>query len=306
MAMISIGDALGEGFGLIRRRPLTVLAWGAVRTLFTAGVFSLMAPVYVSMFSQMAARARGGVAPPPDMATVMQLQGASWLVSLAGGFVAIVLYCAVFRAVLHPEQRRFAYLRVGAAELFMAVLAVAFYIALFIAMFIVFIPVGIVIAITAAAHAPVIGVLLAVVVGIVSIVALFWLMFRLSLAGPMIVQDGKFHLFDAWALTRGHAGTLFLIVLCVVVILIVIEAVIGAVGIAVGVSFLGQAAGGLKNLPAFFSQPPATIISSLLPALIVAGLFSIPISGGALAIIGAPWARAYRDLAQPDLAATFS
>ncbi len=45
MAMSSIGDALGEGFGLIRRRPLTVLAWGAVRTLFTAGVFSLMAPV---------------------------------------------------------------------------------------------------------------------------------------------------------------------------------------------------------------------------------------------------------------------
>ena len=306
MAAISIGDAIGEGFALIRRRPLAVLAWGAVRMVFTAGVFSLMAPVYLSLFSQLAERAKSGITTPPDVASMMQLQGASWLLSLIGGFMAMVLYCAVFRAVLHPEQSRFAYLRVGAAELFMAVLAIVFYIAMFIVLFIIFIPVAIVIAISAAAHAPVVGAILVVVAVIAAVVALFWLIFRLCLAGPMIVQDGKFHLFDAWSLTRGHAGTLFLIALCVAVILLVLEAVVGAVALALGLGLLGQAAGGLRNLPTFFSQPPATILSSMAPALVIAALASIPISGAAMAIIGAPWARAYRDLAQPDLAATFS
>jgi hypothetical protein len=90
------------------------------------------------------------------------------------------------------------------------------------------------------------------------------------------------------------------------VIFIVIEAVVGALTVALGLGVLSQAAGGLQNLPTFFSQPPAKIFASVAPALVVIGLFAIPVSGALMAIMGAPWARAYRDLAQPDVAATFA
>jgi hypothetical protein len=192
------------------------------------------------------------------------------------------------------------------AELFLAVLGVGFYIAFIIGIVVIAIPVGIIVAISAAAHSAAIGALIAVLVGLAAVVGVVWIILRLSVVGPMIVQDGKFHLAEAWALTRGHAGSLFLIALCMFVILMLIESVIGVVALAIGAGVLGQMAGGFSNLPAFFSRPPATILANLAPALVVAGLASIPISGTMMAIIGAPWARAFRDLAQPDVAATFS
>jgi hypothetical protein len=306
MARIAVGEALEEGFLLIRRRPLSVLAWGAVRTLLVAGTFSAMAPFYVTLFAQMANRARAGVTTPPDLSSMMQMQSLSWLLSLVGGLVGVMIYCAVFRAVLHPDQRRFAYLRLGAAELFLAVFAVGVYIALFVFILLAVIPVAVIVGISIAAHAGAVGVLVGVAAAIAALVLLFWVAFRLSMVGPMTVQDGKFHLFDAWALTRGHAGTLFLIFLCMAVILLVIEAVLGALTLALGFGVLGSAAGGLQNLPTFFSRSPVDIIASLAPALVVLGLLTIPVSGALTAIMGAPWARAYRDLAQPDVAATFA
>lgn len=306
MATISIGDAIAEGFTLIRRRPLSVLAWGAVRTAFAASVFSLMSPLYFSLFSQALDRAKTGIKTPPDLSSMVQLQSASWLISLVGMFVGVMVYCAVCRSVLHPEQNRFAYLRLGTAEMFLFLLAIGAYFALFIGILIAFVPGALIVGIAFAAHAPGLGALLGVVAAIAAVVFLIWVLFRLALVIPMTVQDGRFHLFDAWSLTRGHAGALFLVGLCMFVILLVIEAVIGAITVALGIGFLSQMAGGFRNLPTFFSQSPASIVSTLLPALAVMGLFSIPISGALMAIMGAPWARAYRDLAQPDLAATFS
>jgi len=307
MAAISIGDALGEGFNLIRKRPLTVLVWGAVRTAFSAGVIALMAPFYALMFGRIISQAKTGVAPPPpDIASLMQMQGVSWLLTLGGAFFGVVIYCAVFRAVLRPEDRRFAYLRVGLAELFLFVLFIGFYIAFFIGLLVTIIPVALLAGIAIAAHAPAVAVIVGVASGIAVAVLIIWVAFRFVLVGPMTVQDGKFHLFDAWRLSRGHAGALFLLALCLFVILLLIELVIGAIAIAFGIGILGQAAGGLQNLQAFFSQPPAALIASLAPALIIGVLFSIPVSGALVAIMAAPWARAYRDLAPPDVAATFA
>jgi hypothetical protein len=307
MAAISIGDAIGEGFGLIRRRPVSVLTWGAARTVFSFSVVALMAPIFMTMFTGALSAAKTGGAPPTaELASIMQLQGLNSLLSIGGAFLGTILYCAVTRSVLFPEQSRFAYMRVGAAELFLFLLTFGLSIVLVIALVIAFIPVGIVVAIAAASHAPALGVLVGFAVGIAALVFLLWAVCRLAMVGPMTVQDGKFHLFDAWTMTRGHAGTLFLIGLCLFVILFVIGAVIGVVVIALGFGLVGQAVGGFQNLPSFFRQPPATIMASLVPFIVVVGLIQIPITGCTLAIIGAPWARAYRDLAPPDVAATFA
>lgn len=306
MSTISIGESIGEGFRLIGKRPVSVLVWGLARTALVAGMVSLLAPFYLTLFNQVAAQAAGGPPKPPDLGPMMALQSASTLLSFVGTFVGAVLYCAVARSVLFPEKRAYAYMRVGAPELFLFLLIFGASIALVFGMIIAMLPIFLIAGIALAAHAPIVGVAAGVFGGMAVFALVLWVVCRFSLLGPMMVQDGKFHFGDAWALTRGHGGTLFLIGLLLFVILIIIESVIGVVVLALGFGFVGQAAGGLGDLQTFFKRPPAELLASLEPALIVIGVLSIPVNGAIYAIVAAPWARAYRDLAQPDLAATFA
>ncbi|MGH7023576.1 MAG: hypothetical protein ACREEB_08305 [Caulobacteraceae bacterium] len=306
MANISIGDAIGAGFGLIRARPVSVLAWGLARVALSVGMLSSMAPFYVQVLRDAATRTAGGVATPPDFSSMMAMQGLSWLFSLLGVMVGAILYCAVWRGVLHPEQKAYAYLRIGAPEVFVFLLNFGLGIAVFIGVLILAIPIAIVAGVAFATHAAAVGVLVAILGGLAVLCLMVWLFCRLALVGPMMVDDGKFHLTDAWALTKGHAGTILAIALLLFVVLMILVSVIGLIAVAVGVGFVGQAAGGLTNIQAFFQQPANQILAALGPALIVYGLAAIPVSGGLLAIMFAPWAKVYRDLAPPDVAATFA
>src|ERR1700722_5299627 len=51
MAEISIDGAVGAGFGLIRRKPLTVLAWGLVQALGVVPFFGAYAVFLLTMLS---------------------------------------------------------------------------------------------------------------------------------------------------------------------------------------------------------------------------------------------------------------
>lgn len=306
MAQIAIGEAVGEGFGLIAKRPLSILAWGLARVVFAGGFFALMAPFYFALFNQLANQAATGVATPPNIAGLEAMQGVSWLLSIVGLFVSSVLYCAAYRSVLFPEKHAWAYMRLGAAELFYALFFFGAVIALMIALFVLMIPLFIIVGVTAAAHATAAGALF-MVAGILAICVLaIWAVCRLSMVGPMMVDDGKFHLFDAWSLTRGHFWSLFMVALLVIVILIAIEVVLGVIALAVGFGWLAQAAGGGANLKTFFQRPAADVMTTLAPGLMAVAVFSVPISGCLNAIMLAPWARAYRDLRPPDVAATFA
>jgi len=310
MSTISIGESIGEGFRLIGKRPVSVLVWGLARTALVTGMFALLAPSYLSFFKQIseraAAQAAGAAPQPPDIGAIVAMESAGSLVSILGSFVGAIVFCAIARAVLFPEKRAFAYMRVGAPELFLFLLMFGASIALGIGMVIAMLPIILIAGIAFAAHAAVLGIAAAVLGGLAVFALAIWVACRFSLIGPMMVQDGKFHFADAWALTRGYALTLFLILLLLIVVIMIVESVIGVVALALGIGFLGQAAGGLSNLQTFFSRPPAQLLASLEPALIVIGVLSIPVNGALYAIMAAPWARAYRDLAQPDVSATFA
>ncbi len=303
MAELSIGAAVGSGFELIRHRPLPVLAWGLVEAAFAVSVFALMAPTYAGMFAQMLAAARSGVEATPDLGHAMQAQGASMLFSLASYFFGAILYCAVFRAVLRPGDGRLAYLRLGSAELFLFLLSVGAYIAFIVVVVIAAVLGGLIVGLLAVSHAGAAAVLVAITFGAALVFAVVYVALRFSLVGPMMVEDGRFHLAESWALTRGKTGGLFLIALSLAGILIAGEIVLGAVLMAVGTGLLGAAAGGLENLPTFFERPPGAIVSAFAPLLALMVLVGIPLSGAILAIVAAPWARAYRDLAGPSAAA---
>jgi len=307
MAAISIGESIGEGFGLIARRPVTVLAWGLARTVVIAGMFSTMAPFYLVLFNQMANRAATGATTPPDLTQLMSLRGAMWLMSLLAQFFGAVLYCAALRAVLFPDQKSYAYLRIGAAELFFFLLIFGGSFVLGFGIVIIAIPIAIIAGVAIGLHAIAAGVAIGVAGALAVIALMIWILCRLAMVAPMMVEDGKFHLTDAWTLTRGHAWSLLAVGLLLLVILLIIEVVVGLVGLVLGIGYLSQAVGGSEGLKSFFTRPPAEIISVLAPALVVAGLVSIPLSGAVNAIVMAPWARVYRDLRpSTDVAATFA
>jgi hypothetical protein len=304
MADISIGSAVGAGFQLIARKPLTVMAWGLVRILFVVAVFALFAPVVMGIFAQAMQSAQTGsetsqAAVSQLMSRVMVMQGASLLLNIGGLFVTAILYCAISRAVVHPERGMAAYLRLGGPEFFVAILSFAAGFVAFFVILLCMIPFAIVVGILASQH---LYSVMAIVIGLgvlVLFVGLIYVLLRLAFVVPMMVDDGQFHLFDAWTLTKGHVGSLFVIGLCLMGIAIAAELVIGAFLVALGVAALGAAAGGLGNLQAFFALGPAVIITRLAPWLIVYAVLAIPLEGCAMAIFGAPWARAYRDVAPP-------
>jgi hypothetical protein len=309
MAEISVGAAVNEGFALIRRAPATVVIWGLVQVGLAAAVVAVLSPVYIAMFDAVRAGAAGAGAQAVQQSinpALLQTQGLTYLVDVLEVAVGAVLYCAAYRAVLHPSQNQYGYLRLGMSELYVGALFIGAYFAFFIGVLVIAIVVGIVVGIFAVMHLVPVAILLGVAAVLAVIAAAVYLALRFSLIGPMIVDDGKFHFEDAWALTRGHVLQLLLVALVLFLIVLAAEIVLGIIFVALGVGGLAALAGGLGNLPTFFQQPGGALFARLSPLLVVAAMIWIPVAGGMNAILLAPWARVYRELKPTDISATFA
>jgi hypothetical protein len=306
MSQISIGSAVGAGFGLIGRKPLTVLAWGVVQLAYVAALFALCAPMVIALIATAAQQSQSGEMTPDAMRETMMpqfmaLQGVGYLAQIGGLLVSAILVCAVTRSIVHPQRGAFAYLRIGAPELFLLLVSFAVGVVIAFALFIVAIPFAIVIGILVMQKIYVAAIAVGALAGLVLVIGSIYVLLRFAFVVPMMVDDGQFHLFDAWGRTKGKVGSLFVIGLSLVVIAILAELLIGALGMGFGAAALGLSAGGLTSdsVQAFFQLPPPTILARLAPWLVVVGLAAIPLEGCALAIFTAPWARAYRDVTPP-------
>jgi hypothetical protein len=305
MAEISIGGAVNEGFSLIRRHPGSVLIWGLVKTALAVAAIALFAPLYLAMFTAV----RSGAGPSAFQAMnpqVIQMQSIGYLIDIVQVLISSVIWCAVFRAVLHPERSMFGFLRLGATEFFVAVLLIGAYFVMGFGIFFAVLIAGIVIALLAVMHLVVVAVIVGIAAVIALLVAGIYLILRFAMVGPMIVEDAKFHLGESWQLTRGHVGALFMIGLMLFVIALIAQIIFGIVLVAIGAGALSAIAGGFQNIPVLFQQSPQTLLARLGPILIVAAVIWVPFVGCLDAIMISPWARAYRDLQPPDLAATFA
>jgi hypothetical protein len=95
MAEISVGSAIGAGFELIGKRPLTVLTWGLVRVGLVAVILALYAPTLIGVFAEIAAKSQTGLKPSEaDMQQMMShfalMQGASALLNIVNLLVGSV------------------------------------------------------------------------------------------------------------------------------------------------------------------------------------------------------------------------
>ncbi|MDX9996890.1 MAG: hypothetical protein WCY15_02555 [Phenylobacterium sp.] len=291
MAELSIGQAAGAGLRLIRREPLAVLGWAGLFLVLTAAMLLMLG----GLVAQTAALAGQAEPDPADLVGMqLQMMGLQPLFTLGGLAVQTVVMAAVFRAVLQPEERRFAYLRFSAQELWLGLVTLTISFGLGFAIALAVFPLAGMTAFMGFMLQQAMDAWGFVLVGGLAFVVLFvgvvWLMLRLSMAYPMSFAERTFRLFESWTLTRGHVAPLFLIFLLAMLLALAIQLLFLAIGVTAILASLGaswQAA--LASDPLLLFRSAGSLIA------VFAVLYSLAAALTA-AIVMAPLADAYRQL----------
>ena len=298
MARFSIGTAIGDGFGLIRQRPLAVLVWGLLMVVPMLASFALILPMLGGALSSIAADAAN-----PDqiheamMGEIMQLQGVSSLLNLVQLLVSVVVYTAVMRAVVRPRETSFFSLRLGMDELRVAVVGLAIIVGFyFVALIMILLGVAIGFA-TWGLGEPVNW--LIIVALCIGLMLAIWLgAARLSLIAPASVLHRSFAFSEGWKLGRGRAGALFGMMLLIVLIILVIEILVVGIGAAV----VAISAGGMDwaRVHTDMANDPVAGLQALFmanwPWISAAGLIVSAFYGVLLTLGIAPFASACQQL----------
>jgi len=134
---------------------------------------------------------------------------------------------------------------------------------------------------------------------LVGFIALFaWVGLRMSMALPMTFAERRIRIFEAWDLTRGHVGNLFLMMLLVIAVVLLIEIAVVVLGVFAVLALAGL--GGVLDLSALSTQHGEALMRRLYlltPGLLIGAAVIALVAAAFQAIIAAPWAVAYRAIA---------
>lgn len=310
MARLDIGKSAFSGFKVIGRAPLAPVVWGIVTTVLAVLPLLLVLPAFIDFFQLVVGDLARGI--EPDEAEVMRLstqlnivQPLSWITQLlATGLVT----GAIIRAVLHPEQKSWFYMRLGMAEVMLVAVSLVYTIILVVAFVVAALLVVAVAFAVGAGEGEAAGVAVGVLLGLVVMGVVIWGGLRFSLGFAMSHDRKQFLLFESWKMTKGHAGGLFGMALLSVIVSWLISAVIVGLLMTVGaILVLGN--GGFealsrldetKDFAAFFTpERTQALIGFGSVYLLIATL----LQGYLMVVITAPWAEAYRQLGTEDTVA---
>lgn len=308
MARFSVTEAATAGFGVIGRKPLAVVGWAlalAVGMVIPAILTLLALGPQFQQFVQLAMTQKEGAPDPEVMRQMMQAQSgmtaANLLFWLWSTFVQAVFCAAVFRAVLTPAQSSWAYLRLGAREVWLTLLFVVEQVLLMIVGLVVAMVIGVLAAVAGFSGGEN-GMMAAVGTALggaaVAVIVLVWLALRLSMAAPMTFVDNQFRLFESWSLTKGQGWRLLGMALLVIVFIIGVEILVTTVMLGTIFAAGGSIAAlhGEGGFEAFMARPPLTILREVWPWLAVIGALGALFSAVVHTIFFAPWAAAHRAL----------
>lgn len=309
MADFSAGAAITSGFRLISRRPGAVLLWGLVYVLLAVvPQFLMMGPVLpdiLAAWREALQNAQAGGAPgasTPEMLKLQQEMGRFQPLQVGLSLISFaIVNSAIYRAVLDPDKRTFGSLRLGTQELWVGLTLVAFYVVVILAAVAALVLVGVV---AGAVGGPVSwgGGLAIFLAACGAVFLLIWISLRLSLALPMTFAERRFRLLESWNLTRGLGWKLFGVALALACVIIALEFFLLLVALSL-VGVLG--AGHVQAVQAFLEHPPADWASRAAPILVGICAFYVLLMGLVFAIMTAPFAEIYRELAAPQDAKVF-
>lgn len=302
MVKLDVTKTAFAGFGVIRRNPMVVFGWALFILVLGVVPFGLLFGGFFSTIGNLVAIEKAGGEPSPDQVLPMFMTffAAMPVLMIISLLMRAILTGAVFRAVLEPQNDRWAFLRLGAQELWLILVSLvmsfglgAVYMALVIPTFpitflmqsgergqvwpMVFLPLWI-----------------CVVIGVMA-----FLLVRFSMALPMSFARRGFHLFESWNLTRGNGWNIVLVALLLLVFVAVLEMLVWliimiVVGLVLGTNFalLQDEA----RLQAFFSQDPSALMMAFAPWVALVVVLASLLGAVFTAIFVAPWAEAYRQL----------
>jgi hypothetical protein len=287
MGTISVRAALGAGFRLIARQPLAFLAWCAA--YFLVGVLPQLVMLDALIPFMAAFMAAGGDPASPAVVAAEARMSRYSVLSYLSTFVTITLIPgAVFRAVLAPQDRRFLYLRVGAAEGWLGLGVLAILGLVLMASIVLSIPLALVTAVAG----PVAPIAMAAVLA-----TLIWGVLRLSFAPVMGFRDHAFRLAESWRVTRPLMGRLLLVAAGLFVLMLA-----GYMVLLPAVT--ATASLGPRADAAAWRADPVAAFHSLGPVRIGVGLALVTVFSTWMHVMGAAaWATMRRDLGPaPDRA----
>ncbi|WP_396592856.1 hypothetical protein [Brevundimonas sp. R86498] len=298
----SATEAAFEGFRIVRRKPLSLLWWGALYAVLSLA--SLAAMVlnadawieFIRLSEEMEAAGNNAQADPGQVMAMLGTLGAAmtsfiWLMPLQL-VVTSVLTAAIARAILRPSDCAFGYMRLSMDEVRVFVVTLVVLLALFAIYIGCIIGVGLLIGVAAAIGQSWAGLL--VIAGILASICLMaWLAVRWSLAVPITVAERRMAFFDSFGLTKGRfwpmLGMAILAGVMAVVIGLLSLIVIAPLSIMSGASmFAGVASDDPASLfEAYRTFNPWMIVTALLNA----GVYALTVS-----VLYAPFSAAYRDI----------
>jgi hypothetical protein len=289
---ISIEKTVWSGFSLTTHHPWAFALWVIVDLVLGLGPYALIMALLGPNFLDLVRH--GETDTVEALLTGRALGGLAPLVS--GMVLYAILYGAVFRAVLEPQDRRFGYMRLGKREVVLGALMAMFYFGM-IAIVACALVVAWVINFAITAVAPAAGALTSLVLMIGLVGAAVWLLARLSMVMPMSFAEGRIRIAPAWALTRGHLKKLVLLAILLILVGMSI-AVITFVMVGASVTAFVSSFGDPDAMKAFFQQPTGDIVRDLTPWGLGAAAVSAVISTFGFVVFAAPWAEAYRELSE--------
>jgi len=289
-------DAAFEGFRLVRRNPMALVAWTllyAVVSLLSLFVMSNAIDTIVAWSERMEAL-EGSSATPEEVLAAFQglaqvMLGFSWLIPVSL-VVSAILMAAVARGVLNPRAGGFGYLRFGMDELRVIVVTLVLSILAFCAWMALAILIGVLAGVAGATGANWMW-LVGLLAGVGGVAAIIWLAVRLSLAVPMTVAENRIAIFDSFGLTRGRFWSLLGMAVIAFVMVLVITLLSWVITLPLNL-MVGTDVWGGNGDP----EQIAAALDVTNPWVIVSALAEAVVYALTVGVMYAPFAAAYRDL----------
>lgn len=277
MARFSIDAALKSGFRLAKREPLAMFVWGIGYALL--GLLIQVIALGPALPDYLAAV---GQDPEAAAAQMEQAAGANalWtlpIMMILGIGAAAVFYGGVVRALLHPEERGFFYLRLSKRELWLILTSLALFAGL---LFVV------------AAGVFVLGMLgslaggLGMLFAIPAVVGLVYLAARFSTAWVQSFDEKRLVLLDGWRMTKGQGWRIVLMLLALLFLLLIV-----AVVIMIPAAIVGGILVGVAGMAGGASGAVVMVLVGIAALVLFSGVY-----GFFLAVGVAPYVEVYRSL----------